>query len=153
MQFSDSRFYLSSLIHNQWSGNLFGTGDWNMFPSELKAVLTTAHYTGLSIHIPTGWVPSANKNSLRFSEEMVKKLGRVPSPVSAYTYDSIFLASAHLCNNTSIRNIDQINRLPLLREYHSLSPTGNYLSPIYLLTYKGDRDGKIPPPQIEIYSR
>jgi drug/metabolite transporter (DMT)-like permease len=136
LNYSDGQKYLAKLVEQKWKGNIFGTGDWNYYSSEVSKTVNEAQYSGLFVSIPTGWTPDANERSKKFSNTMRKALGEVPSPISAYTYDAMLLALHSKCGNHDIFrwNAQVKSYLPLLREYEGVTSTGNFVSKMFLIT-------------------
>ena len=136
LNFSQSSDLLNNLVQAKWKGNVFGIGDWNYFSPELEKTLSKAKYPGLTVSFPTGWDREANNKTRAFSERVRKSSGRLVSPLSAYTYDSVLVALHSACTQVSVNKIFLKKELReyLLRQYHGVSAGGNFLSPIYLVT-------------------
>ncbi|MGE4233069.1 MAG: EamA family transporter [Bacteriovoracia bacterium] len=138
LNFSDAQAYVHEIIHSKWKGNLYGVGDWNYYSVELKKSLSSAKYPGLVVFVPTGWIPSASRASEQFAKLVKQKLNEAPSPVGAYAFDATLLALDHACRGLDPIQYEpkKLGRLPLLREYENIGETGNYLSPVFSVTFK-----------------
>lgn len=136
VNFSDAETYLNELIKEKWKGTVFGIGDWNYYSRELRKAVDAARYSGLTLYMPTGWIPAASKNSEKFNAKLADQFGEPPSPVGAYTHDALIVALDYVCHDSKTLNLDRnhLNSLPLLRVYDGVSESGNFLSKMYLLT-------------------
>jgi hypothetical protein len=124
--------YLREIIVEKWTGVIIGTSDWNYFPREIKTQLSLLRGAGVKFFLPTGWTPKQKGKSREFSNQMNELIDRVPSPVAAYSYDSMLLALDYVCAqfNPTIFNSPRLAKLHLLRNYSALAESGNYISPM-----------------------
>lgn len=136
VNFSDASPYLTSLIKKNWQGTVLGIGDWKYYSSELNRLVKLANYKGLSMFMPTGWIPEASEQSRVFASRMKLKTKESPSPLSAYAYDATWMAFEYACNNRNPLNptAAELSKLPLLRKYEGVSEKGNYLSKMFEIT-------------------
>jgi len=135
VNFTEATGILSSLKRSKWEGFIIGIGDWNIESSELSRI-TSKLSDKISISIPTGWIPEVSQNSLKFSQAFKARSNEIASPIAAYVYDGVLLASESLCNRANVF-MSVINTPMMLRHYRSRNSSGNLLSDMYVKTLKG----------------
>lgn len=135
LNFSEASVVLTKLQSIKWQGSIVGLGDWNIYSEELMKIANKLSKE-IKIHVPTGWIPTSSINSKRFANDFKKRTGDVASPISAYMYDGIILASESLCNGRDIFK-EILNHQVMLRTYKGRNGTGNLLSNMHLKTIQG----------------
>ena len=138
MNYSDSQNVLSVIKRKNWSGTLFGIGDWNIYSEELKKTLQDFPLS-VVVYVPTGWDPAQSSASSVFSKNFKSKAGEEANPIAAYTYDATLLAANALCQREDpVKSIPDNIKILLLRTYDGKSSSGNYISKMHLLRFKGN---------------
>lgn len=135
LNFSEASVLLSTLIKSEWKGTIIGTGDWNIEISELTKI-TSKLSSEINISVPTGWISNSSHNSLKFDLDFKIRSKETASPIAAYVYDGVILASESLCNGVDLYN-QTINSPLMLRHYKGRNNTGNLLSEMYMIQLKG----------------
>ena len=135
LNFSEAAVVLTSLQRVKWQGKVIGLGDWNIYSEELLKI-TDKLSKDISVFVPTGWIPTSNKNSIRFAREFEKRSKVGASPIAAYVYDGILLAGESLCNGVNIFG-GVTNSPSMLRIYNGKSESGNLLSNMHIRTIQG----------------
>jgi hypothetical protein len=92
------------------------------------------------ILVPVGWMSEINSNSKLFAQRFEKETKVSPSPIAAYTYDGVIIASQYLCKNKEVLMLKDVQGLGLLRKYSKVSESGNLVSPMYIKVIKGQRN-------------
>jgi hypothetical protein len=138
LNLSQSEQLLSAIDGAPTTEQVYGPGEWNMFDKELNSLLNKIKRSNLKIHIPTGWVTTAAFNSSDFSQHILKKVGRYPSPLGIYFHDALLISLEHLCGHLDARIFDtlKLKKIELNRPYYGITPGGNYLSSMHLINFQ-----------------
>ncbi len=139
LNYASAEPFLSLFALSQKTQHIFGIGGWNYYGLELRnSVRKLPPY--ISLHIPTGWHSHANPQSLAFTQRFRTYAHAQAQPIAAFVYDSWLVGLYHACfPNTPLHKIvitrtRDTPRLPLLKSYTGIRSTGNFESPLYMLT-------------------
>lgn len=135
LNFAEASGILATLKNSKWQGKIIGIGDWNIYSGELTKI-TNKLPVGVNISVPTGWIPESSLNSAKFSAFFKSKTNEIASPIAAYVYDGILLASESLCNGADLYK-GVTNTPAMLRSYKGRNDSGNLLSEMYLKSFEG----------------
>ena len=140
VNFSKAQAPLANIAKIQKHLTIIGIGDWNYFANELKLLLKTTTQSW-RVSVPTGWTEKVSSASEAFAARYFKALNESPSPVAAYTYDATTVALFSICNRVDPTNVSVANfkTMGLLRSYEGLAESNNFLSPMQLVKFNGEK--------------